>query len=42
MKLTECMSIEEKYNQVKKNWKQTNILGQYQTKVATVHLARNM
>ena len=37
MKLTECMSVEEK-----KSGKRLIFFGQYQTKVATVHLARNM
>ena len=43
MKLTECMSVEEKELIYKKKIRKRLIFfGQYQTKVATVHLARNM
>ena len=41
MKLTECMSVEKKELN-KKSGKIIIFFGQYQTKVATVHLARNM
>ena len=41
MKFTECMSVEQK-ELSKKSGKRQIFLGQYQTKVATVHLARNI